>query len=218
MRTLIDGLEDAFRTVGAMPQQLLFDQLKAVITRDLRLEGGALVRNAEFLRFAGTGASRRRPGGRTARRPKVRSSGPCAISVAISSTAGRLSATPISIISVSTGSTPSPIRAGTARRRRARASVSVRRSASCCSRWPPAATPRGSWIRRPRGQRPPGAPPRDHGREAGAPRLRGARRRAGMRAASPSRRDRLRHMLADLRMPGALEALDAILQGVDGGT
>src|SRR5499427_4356609 len=39
-----------------------------------------------------------------------------------------------------------------------------------------------------------------------------------MKTAPPSRRDRLRHMLADLRMPGALEALDAILQGVDGGT
>ena len=33
----------------------------------------------------------------------------------------------------------------------------------------------------------------------------------------PSRRDRLRSMLADLKMPGALEALDPILQGVDGG-
>jgi len=32
-----------------------------------------------------------------------------------------------------------------------------------------------------------------------------------------SRRDRLRDMLADLKMPGALEALDAILQGIDGG-
>ena len=39
-----------------------------------------------------------------------------------------------------------------------------------------------------------------------------------MKAAPLSRRDRLRHILADLRMPGALEALDAILQGVDGGT
>ena len=38
-----------------------------------------------------------------------------------------------------------------------------------------------------------------------------------MKSAAPSRRDRLRHILADLRMPGALEALDAILQGVDGG-
>jgi DNA replication protein DnaC len=38
-----------------------------------------------------------------------------------------------------------------------------------------------------------------------------------MRSAAPSRRDRLRHILADLHMPGALEALDAILHGVDGG-
>ena len=33
-----------------------------------------------------------------------------------------------------------------------------------------------------------------------------------------SRRDRLRSMLADLKMPGALEALDSILQSVDGGS
>jgi len=52
MATLIDGLEDAFLYFGGVPQELLFDQMKAVITRDLRLEGGALVRNAEFLRFA----------------------------------------------------------------------------------------------------------------------------------------------------------------------
>src|ERR1700752_1544677 len=39
-----------------------------------------------------------------------------------------------------------------------------------------------------------------------------------MKSAPLSRRDRLRQMLADLRMPGALEALDAILQGVDGAT
>jgi transposase len=49
MRTLIDGIEDAFRDWGGVPQELLFDQ---VITRDLRLQGGALVRNLEFLRFA----------------------------------------------------------------------------------------------------------------------------------------------------------------------
>lgn len=52
MRTLMDGLEDAFLAFGGVPHELLFDQMKAVITRDLRLEGGALVRNAEFLRFA----------------------------------------------------------------------------------------------------------------------------------------------------------------------
>ena len=38
-----------------------------------------------------------------------------------------------------------------------------------------------------------------------------------MRSA-PSRRDRLRDMLADLHMPGALEALEAILHGVDRAT
>jgi len=50
--TLIDGLEAAFFAFGGVPRELLFDQMKTVITRDLRLEGGALVRNAEFLRFA----------------------------------------------------------------------------------------------------------------------------------------------------------------------
>ena len=53
MATLMDGLEEAFHYFGGVPQELLFDQMRAVITRDLRLEGGALVRNAEFLRFAG---------------------------------------------------------------------------------------------------------------------------------------------------------------------
>ena len=52
MGTLMDGLEAAFAYFGGVPQELLFDQMKAVITRDLRLEGGALVRNGEFLRFA----------------------------------------------------------------------------------------------------------------------------------------------------------------------
>ena len=36
--------------------------------------------------------------------------------------------------------------------------------------------------------------------------------------ATPSLRDRLRTQLADLKMPGALEALDEILGGLDGGT
>ena len=52
MRALMDGIEEAFAYFGGVPHELLFDQMKAVITRDLRLEGGALVRNAEFLRFA----------------------------------------------------------------------------------------------------------------------------------------------------------------------
>ena len=38
-----------------------------------------------------------------------------------------------------------------------------------------------------------------------------------MSVASAGRRDRLREMLADLRMPGALEAVDQVLADVDGG-
>ena len=39
-----------------------------------------------------------------------------------------------------------------------------------------------------------------------------------MKAPAPSRRDRLRAMLADLKMPGALEAVDGILSEADSGT
>jgi len=51
MRTLFAGLESAFRYFGGVPRELLFDQMKSVITRDLRDEGGRLMENAEFLRF-----------------------------------------------------------------------------------------------------------------------------------------------------------------------
>lgn len=52
MRTLFEGLEAAFHFFGGVPEELLFDQMRSVITRDLRAEGGRLVENAEFLRFA----------------------------------------------------------------------------------------------------------------------------------------------------------------------
>ena len=38
-----------------------------------------------------------------------------------------------------------------------------------------------------------------------------------MKAAARSRRDRIRSQLADLKLPGALESLDEVLTGVDGG-
>lgn len=52
MLTLMRGLEDAFRFVGGVPQELLFDQLKAVIVDDQRPDGGRVLENPEFLRFA----------------------------------------------------------------------------------------------------------------------------------------------------------------------
>lgn len=52
MRTLIGGIEEAFAFFGGVPRELLFDQMKAVIIQDLRLLGGQLVKNEEFLRFS----------------------------------------------------------------------------------------------------------------------------------------------------------------------
>ena len=52
MRTLFRGLEAAFEFFGGVPSEILFDQMKSVIVKDLRDEGGPLVENPEFLRFA----------------------------------------------------------------------------------------------------------------------------------------------------------------------
>lgn len=52
MRALLAGLEEAFAFFGGVPRELLFDQMKSVITRDERLDGGKLMHNAEFLRFS----------------------------------------------------------------------------------------------------------------------------------------------------------------------
>ena len=52
MRTLFEGLEQAFHFLGGVPAELLFDQMRSVVIADQRLDGGPLVENAEFLRFA----------------------------------------------------------------------------------------------------------------------------------------------------------------------
>jgi transposase len=52
MRALLTGLEEAFGFFGGVPQELLFDQMRSVITKDGRLNGEKLVTNAEFVRFA----------------------------------------------------------------------------------------------------------------------------------------------------------------------
>ena len=52
LATVISGLEEAFTYFGGVPTELLFDQLKAVIIDDQRLDGGKLLENPEFLRFA----------------------------------------------------------------------------------------------------------------------------------------------------------------------
>lgn len=52
LATLTAGLEACFAAWGGVPRELLFDQMRSVLTRDDRLTGGALVTNAEFGRFA----------------------------------------------------------------------------------------------------------------------------------------------------------------------
>jgi transposase len=52
MQALFAGLESAFSAFGGVPQELLFDQMRSVVIGDDRLSRGALVLNAEFLRFA----------------------------------------------------------------------------------------------------------------------------------------------------------------------
>jgi transposase len=52
MQVLCAGLESAFRFFGGVPRELLFDQLKAVVIDDKRPDGGRVIENAEFLRFA----------------------------------------------------------------------------------------------------------------------------------------------------------------------
>jgi transposase len=46
------GLTSCFTLWGGVPRELLFDQMRAVLTRDDRLTGGGLVHNLELLRFA----------------------------------------------------------------------------------------------------------------------------------------------------------------------
>jgi transposase len=52
MATLFTGLEAAFAYLGGVPHELLFDQMRAIVLRDLRLAGGGVIENAEFRRFA----------------------------------------------------------------------------------------------------------------------------------------------------------------------
>ena len=51
-RTLFEGLEEAFRFLDGVPKEILFDQMRSVIVEDRRWEGGPLVENPEFVRFA----------------------------------------------------------------------------------------------------------------------------------------------------------------------
>ena len=52
MPVLMEGLESAFDRFGGVPEELLFDQMRAVVLSDDRGAGGGLALNEEFPRFA----------------------------------------------------------------------------------------------------------------------------------------------------------------------
>lgn len=52
LRALEHGLAACFATWGGVPREVLFDQMRSVLTRDERLTGGGLVTNLELARFA----------------------------------------------------------------------------------------------------------------------------------------------------------------------
>lgn len=52
LEVLIRGLERAFEFFGGVPRELLFDQMRSVVVSDGRSDGGALMLNTEFVRFA----------------------------------------------------------------------------------------------------------------------------------------------------------------------
>src|SRR5690606_37571731 len=86
METLIRGLEAAFAYFGGVPAELLFDQMRAVVNDDRRGEGGSLILNAEFLRFAEHWAFDLERVDRTEHGPRARSSGRSATVARASST------------------------------------------------------------------------------------------------------------------------------------
>ena len=49
---LMEALESSFDRFGGVPEELLFDQMRAVVLSDDRAAGGGLGLNSEFLRFA----------------------------------------------------------------------------------------------------------------------------------------------------------------------
>ena len=52
LKSLTSALEQAFVAIDGVPQEVLFDQMRAVVVADQRSDGGPLVENAEFVRFA----------------------------------------------------------------------------------------------------------------------------------------------------------------------
>ena len=215
MAVLMEALESAFDQFGGVPEELLFDQMRAVVLSDDRAAGGGLVMNAEFLRFAAHWGF------------LPRSCRPYR-----AQTKGKVER-PIRYIRESFFYGRSFVNDDDLNEQAARwleGTANVRRHATTGER-PIDRFERDEWaVLRPlaigpyrrlglrQAPEPEDAAPavgNRGGRATTAQRLCGG---VAMKAPAPTRRDRLRAMLADLKMPGALEAVDGILSEADGGT
>ena len=207
MKALMHGLESSFSYFGGVPSELLFDQMKAVVIEDGRYDDGALVENPEFMRYAYHWNFRIR-----ACRPyRAR-------------TKGKVER-PIRYLRESffygrTFTSDDDLNAQALHWLETEANV---RSRATLKERPLDRFERERLLLEPLATRP-YHPLVLHDVLAGHPRratsphgLCPDRGRGPMKAAARSRRDRIRAQLADLKMPGALEAIDDVLTGVDGG-
>ena len=214
MRNVFDGLERAFAFFGGVPRELLFDQMKAVITKDECDNGGRVTENAEFLRFAHHWGYRVR-----ACRPyRAKTKGKVERPVGYMRTSFFYGRTFVSDEDLNH-----------------RAAALARSRGQRPYAWHPEGAARRSLRARARPAAALGLAPipilgtAARGDAAGqgctSPYRRGTSaagsvcpggRRCSVKAAG-SRRDRIRAQLADLKMPGALEAVDDVLTRVDGG-
>ncbi len=218
MQMLMHGLETAFLQWGGVPRELLFDQLKAVVIDDERPDGGPApcqsrvspLRRALGLSDPGLPPLSRADQGQ-GRAPDSLPPGQFPLWARVSRRCG----------------SPGPVRCVAYRRRESAGPWHDRRHPGGPLRHGGFARPRApaqSTVSQPDPrQARPGASARPAGRHrrrgaAGARGLhRAPARGARMKATVSALRDRLRTQLADLKMPGALEAVDGILHQVDGG-
>src|SRR5581483_8568727 len=138
MTVLRRGLEEAFAFFGGVPTEWLFDQLKAVILDDRRAQGGRVLENPEFLRFAAHGGFRIRACRPYRAKTKGKASARSATCATASSTAGGSPAMPISMPRRSSGSPRSPMPASMAPPTTCRRSASRATSGRSSVHWRPA--------------------------------------------------------------------------------
>ena len=213
MAVLMEALESAFEAFGGVPKELLFDQMRAVVLSDDRAAGGGLLLNAEFLRFArhwgfdprACRPYRAKTKGKVERPIRyIRESFFYGRSFANDDDLNAQAAE----LAGGHGQRAPAWHNGGAPDRSLRARRACDAAAPGQQPLPPSRPSAGC------GARATARPGDSGGRAATAQRLRGG---TAMKPPAPSRRDRLRAMLADLKMPGALEAVDGILSEVDGG-